>query len=227
MKNPENNNKDTIWLACGENCMPIDILRRHGRNAPSTPYSSGRSDIEHLSHFESTEYRDLLKNDYIIKANALTGECYLNIAKKSSGLCRPGRHQYLEFTHHNPDNEKDLKALQRRTDRMLTLRKINRPITFFYHHRSSTGFEETKSMIKKRFIGILDYYTNATALCYSQQIIEKEKQKGFDFLKTFGGKVNFCTLKTQNVWGGNNLNHFFGRNEDQILKRIFLGVLHL
>ena len=97
----EEKEERVTWLSCGENCMPIDVLRRHNLQAPSTPFSSCRSNIEHLLYFEENQYDKYLDSDYLIEANAWSSKCYLNIVKRSEGAFRQGRHSYLEFTHQN------------------------------------------------------------------------------------------------------------------------------
>ena len=72
------------WLVYGENCMPINLLRRFGFNAPSTPYSSCRSNIEHATYFENMNYSNLLEPCQMLKVNGFSGSCYINTAKMSS-----------------------------------------------------------------------------------------------------------------------------------------------
>ena len=126
------NDQIVTWLACGENCMPIHVLRRHNKLAPSTPYSAGRSDIEHLEYFETTNYTNFLNPSFLIEVNSFSNNCYVNVAKQSSGVCKPGRHLYLEMTHHNPLEYKDKEILDRRILRMINARTQNSPQCIFY-----------------------------------------------------------------------------------------------
>ena len=105
-------------VAYGENCMPINVLRRHNKIAPSTPFSAGRSDIEHLNCFERTNFKELLDKNYLIETNAFSGKCWLNLAKRSRGACRPGRHRYVEFTHHDPMKAEDKELINKRIKRI-------------------------------------------------------------------------------------------------------------
>ena len=199
------NKDDTIWLACGENCMPIDVLRRHKKDAPSTPFSTGRSDVEHLEYFERIKYSNFLNEDYLIKAHAFSDECYLNISKKSSGTCKPGRHSYFEFTHHNPVISEEREKLRRRAARMLDARKNQNNQVFFYHHRSTKGFEQTRGLIKQNFIKILSNYPSQTkAYCYSQKIVKIPNERGLQVTSTHNKRIIFFTYKTIHPWGGNN-----------------------
>ena len=207
---------DVNWLALGENCMPINVLRRHGKTAPSTPFSAGRSDIEHI------EYQSFLEPSYLTKVNAFTSESYINLAKKSTGKCKPGRHLYLELTHHNPFIHEDNLILKRRIQRMLRARNDNSHNFLFYHHRSTKGFLKTRAHIKKHMIAILNRYSkNTTAICYSQEIVSTKENRGINLRICAGGKIHFCTLKTLAPWAGKELDIFFGRTDDDLFVKLF------
>tara|TARA_B100000674_G_C37916140_1_gene951012 strand:- start:802 stop:1509 length:708 start_codon:yes stop_codon:yes gene_type:complete len=211
-----------IWLSCGENCMPINVLRRHNKKAPSTPFSTGRGDVEQIQYHEQTDYKNFLNPDYLIKADSYTNQCYLNISKKSSGACKPGKYFFLELTHHDPNSKADREAIERRINRMRDLKKTNEKIVLFYHHRSNRGFEKNREHIKKHFIKILERYSqSATALCYSQNIISTKEKKGLSLISSHQGRITFCTLNTHNPWAGNNLDFFFGRVDDNLFRKMF------
>ena len=40
------------WLSLGENCLPDNVLQRHGRKTLSTVFSSGRSNIDYAVSLE-------------------------------------------------------------------------------------------------------------------------------------------------------------------------------
>ena len=221
-RGPNHLTEQTTWLACGENCMPIDVLRRHKKNAPSTPYSTGRSDVEQLSYFEESMYSDFLNKDYLIKVNAFTDRCYLNIKKRSNGTCQPGRHYYLEFTHHDPTHSTDREKLKRRIDRMLQSREREEEQILFYHHRSTTGFKRADKLLKKHFIEILSRYKgSAKAYCYSQKLVRTSNERGLSIRSCHNDRILFFTLKTLHPWGGSNLDNFFGRNDEDLFNLIF------
>ena len=147
------NKNENVWLACGENCMPIDVLRRFKLNSPSNPFSSCRSTIEHLDYHEGTDYKNYLRRDFLVEANAFSEKCYLNLAKKCGEEFNPGRHKFLELTHHNPLEEKDRTTLERRIRRMLEARSKTETHIFFYHHRSMAGFgKKAKDELKKDLV---------------------------------------------------------------------------
>ena len=222
MKESNRRNDQTIWLPCGENCMPINVLRRHQKNAPSTPFSTGRSDIEHVEYFEKSNYKQLLNENYLIEANAYSEKCILNIAKKSSGIFRPGKHRYMEFTHHNPLLEKDREIIKRRAKRMISMRKLEVKKILFYHHRNIKGFTHTKEILKQKAKNILKNYNHSTKfIFYSQTIVAKDEDRGIEVNSTYNNKIIFCNLRTRVFWGGNDLKIFFGVVDEDLFTRMF------
>lgn len=213
---------DYVWLACGENCMPIDILRRNRLNSPSTPFSSCRSTIEHIHYHETNEYQNYLRQDFLVEANGFSERCYLNLANRSSKFFNPGRHRYLELTHHNPLENEARKTLRRRIKRMIEARSKSEMHIFLYHHRSVQGFKkQAKEQLKVKFESILRRYKNARALCYSQEIVKEKQERSIEIKETTKGALHFCTLKNLKSWAGNDLDQFFGKNDEDLFKRMF------
>ena len=220
--NQEDYDQKRIWFAFGENCMPIDVLRRHNKEAPSTPFSTGRLDIEHVEYFEKTDYKNLINPNYLIEANAFTDKCYLNVVKKSSGIFRPGRHKYVEFTHHDPTSEEDRLKLIRRIQRIKEARKSKIKKVIFYHHRSKSGFKYSKQRIKDSANNILSLYNEDTQfIAYSQTVVQNITDRGLKMTSTSKNRVIFCDFRTLNFWGGNNKDIFFGRNDDDLFGQMF------
>ncbi len=211
--------KRIIWFSCGENCMPIDILRRHNLEAPSTPFSSCRSNIEHLLYFEDNQYEKYIESDYLIEANAWSEKCYLNIAEKSEGNFRQGRHSYLEFTHQNLKNQEDINKLKRRITRQLNARSSSVHVVLFYHHRSRDGFINVEKTLIKNFERILSRYKNANALCYTQKIV-KSNERGINIKTNALNNIKLATLNTTMEWGGHNKDIFFGRHDDDLFGKL-------
>lgn len=214
---------EPTWYAYGENCMPINVLRRHKKNSPSTPFSAGRSDIEHIEYFERTGFKEFVDPNYIIEANAFnSNRCYLNIASKSSGSFKPGRHRYVEFTHHNPLEKKDKETLSRRVKRMINARKADNKKYLLYFHRGQHGFKYTKGKIKSLANSILDMYNEQTRIVtYAQTIVKDKEQRGVSTVITSNCRVIFFELKTLNLWAGYNKKIFFGKGDDDLFKLMF------
>ncbi len=51
---------ETVFLSFGENCLADNVLSRHDLKSFTTPYSHGRSCIEHILQLEYDRYKHLL-----------------------------------------------------------------------------------------------------------------------------------------------------------------------
>ena len=54
-----------VFLSFGENCLTDNILERHHIKSFSTPYSSGRSNIEYILQIERARFEDFLNPEYL------------------------------------------------------------------------------------------------------------------------------------------------------------------
>ena len=133
----------------------------------------------------------------------------MNIAEKSEGNFRQGRHSYLEFTHQNLKNQEDINKLKRRITRQLNARSSSVHVVLFYHHRSREGFSNVEKTLIKNFVRILSRYKNANALCYTQKIV-KSIQRGINIKTNAFNNIKLATLNTTMEWGGHNKDIFFG-----------------
>ncbi len=204
------------WLVYGENCMPINLLRRFGLNAPSTPFSSCRSNIEHIEYFEKTRYKDFFNPSFLLKANAFSGECILNISHRSSAPFSQGRHKYYECSHHDPEKNEERYKLENRISRIWKLQASRHPCVLFYNHRSDNGFGNLRGIIESGFNKVAANYGNAKTICITQKIVKTREDRGIIINRCRNQKVIFATFKTQSIWAGSNLDIFFGRVDDDL-----------
>ena len=126
----------TVVLSLGENCLADNILVRNGLKSFSSPYASGRSNIEYILSFENEQFADFLNPEYLVKENfdantiVVRNKKYLDLSNKYHNTVING----FEFTHHDVlDNQTVRETLQRRCERMLNLK--GKRIVFLYHHR--------------------------------------------------------------------------------------------
>lgn len=212
-----------IYLSLGENCLPDDILRRHGIKSFSTPYSPCRSNIDYALILEKTGYLDLLNSD------RLTVEDHFGkpVVRSREGFsCSKIYHAAhmngFEFTHHDPLNSlEDKESFQRKIDRLNNIRKIE-DICFFYFHRKNR--ESNIRKIRNGLLEFLDFYKNGSnevkACLFWQEQISDLNDRELVASSSFDGIFEFC-FKTENIWEGNDPEVFWGRvDEDLILKMI-------
>ncbi len=93
---------DTFYLSLGENCLPDNILRRHGLETFSTVYSSGRSNIDYALHLESEDYAYLLSQKYLYYDHVGAAKVVRNRRySKADDIYEALQSNGFEFTHHD------------------------------------------------------------------------------------------------------------------------------
>lgn len=156
---------EASWLAIGENCMPLNALRRFSLNSPSTPFSSARCCIEHVTWLESINYKGLLDQENLIERDSGRGDGRRYVyysAFQATNLFKHGPSRLLEFANQNPFQSSDNAMLLKRVDRMLRMRTSNTKKIFFYHHRSSTGYSpESSRVLFRGFKYLASLYANS------------------------------------------------------------------
>lgn len=128
-----------VYLSFGENCLTDDILKRHNIKSFSTPYSSGRSNIEYILQIERDRFADFLNPEYLFYAD-IEGEKVVRSRRYGNlrNTYNPMHMEGFEFTHHDVlGNNNAREKLARRARRMLRLR--NKTLNIFYHSRNCNG----------------------------------------------------------------------------------------
>ena len=191
--------------------MGINILRRFNLYAPSTPYSSARSNIDHFLHLERTNYVNFLDSRYHFTAKSWTKSSVYLSEPISSNLFNQGPRPYFEFSHHNPAVHEERLLLSKRVKRFLDYRDSLDEKVFFYHHRSNNGFnQKVINHLFNGFKSIQQLYSHSYFLCFTQHIINDSSQRGFRFYSP-NPSIIFFNLYTLKPWAGNNLDNFFAR----------------
>ena len=170
------------WLAIGENCMPLNALRRFSLNSPSTPFSSARCCIEHVTWLESINCKGLLDKENLISMDSGRGDAKRYVyysGFQATNLFKHGPSRLLEFAHQNPLQSSDNAMLLKRVDRMLRMRANNTKKIFFYHHRSSTGYSpESSRALFRGFKYLSGLYANSYFLCVTQRLVKSDLGRG-------------------------------------------------
>ena len=128
-------NKNKLYLSFGENCLTDEILSRYNLKSFSTPFSSGRSNIEYVLQIEKDEYKDFLNPDFMKygifnEKNVVRLTKYNEIKNQYHYMQMEG----FEFSHHDVlNNLKMREKIDRRVKRLLEAK--NKEVNIFYHHR--------------------------------------------------------------------------------------------
>ncbi|CAI2790390.1 Putative papain-like cysteine peptidase (DUF1796) [Serratia grimesii] len=222
----DNFNSEVLWISLGENCLPDDILRRHNRKSFSSVFSSGRSNIEYILQMEKDSYRNLLKKDNLKhfpdgEHSVVRSTFYKNCVGQYSERHMLG----FEFSHHDPLRVKeDNRAFKRRIARQLKYRG-NKNFVFFYHHRLTE--KSDLSLLRDNLKELLSFYNTKDCDCkvvlFYQNIISKNHEKGVNLTSHDTGLLEFECL-THEMWGGDDHDTFWAKNDDALFAKIFSTV---
>ena len=138
-----NRNKKTLFLSFGENCLPDNILARHSVKSFSTPYASGRSNIEYILQIEKDGFQDFLNPEFM-QYHDLGKKKVVRLSKydRIENTYYPLHSSGFEFTHHDVlQNKRARHTIAKRAKRMLGLK--NKQVNIFYHSRYNEHTDET------------------------------------------------------------------------------------
>lgn len=207
-----------IIISMGENCLTDDILSRNDLKSFSSPFSSGRSNVEYILSFEKEGYIDFLNPKYL-KYEEMNGskvarnKKYVTTKNKYYDFCMNG----MEFTHHDVINDpQKRKKIAKRCKRIQNL--ANKNIVFVYHNRYCK--ETDMNLIISYFEEIRQIYesrnNHVQIYIFTQKIVPTEGERHVECTKINGIKVYF--MHTLNVWEGGNQEIFWARCDNDLLK---------
>lgn len=220
-------NDKNIYFSLGENCLTDDILERFGLKSFSSPYSSGRSNIEYILAFERESFADLLEPAFLRYEEAKDGKRvvrnkkYVDVKNKYHTLCTNG----FEFTHHDPLKKKDHAAtMKRRYERLLNLK--NKNVFMLYHHRMHSDTDE--KMLEADLQSLAEIYeerdNNVFVYVFYQEIVEdpaarriERKEKCIKKDRLYLITYKFYTI---HEWAGTDQDIFWARSDDDLLKEM-------
>jgi len=212
-----------LWLSLGENCLPDDILKRHGRKSFSTPFSSGRTNIDYALELEKENFCNLLIKDNLCYGDAwgtrVVRSTYITKADDIYDVsCARG----FEFTHHNLiESQKDLDSYHRKVQRLIAIRN-RMDVVFLYHHRRNDKSDFNK-LIQKLCDFRLIYSTNnskAYIVLFHQSIVHQKDERRLE-IEFFDERFLEFKFHTEYVWGGNDSIIFYARNDEDLVTEMF------
>jgi hypothetical protein len=216
------NLSEVLWLSLGENCLPDDILDRHGLKGFSTPYSNGRSNLDYALALEKNNYEGLLSMQNL--AFGISDQKKV-VRSKLFNQCDPiynAMHMKgFEMTHHNViESEKARESFERKIQRQLEVRG-KKNIVFLYHHRINNNSDLDSIFRKAQEFSKI--YTRGkytcTVIVFSQKTIPAEEARRIYFRK-ISRSVHFFEFHTPVLWGGIDKDIFFARIDDDLIKKM-------
>lgn len=212
-----------LWLSLGENCLPDDVLKRHSRKSFSTPYSSGRSNIDYALQLEKTRYDGLLSKENLCFGDAWgTRVVRSSVIVDSDNIFEPGCSKGFEFTHHNPlESDSDRLSYERKVSRLLDIRG-KKNVVFLYHHRQNKN-SNTHQVIEK-LLEFSRFYSSEHAKCRIALFHQSASNSSLSRSLTIGFNsqtlIEFSFL-TEHIWAGADSRIFWGRNDDDLFEAMF------
>ena len=212
-------NAKTVILSLGENCLSDNILDRNDLKSFSSPYSSGRSNIEYILSFEDEGFADFLNPNYLKKEKLPDGNTvvrnkkYVTTVNSYNGSVANG----FEFTHHDVLSDVVSKeTIKRRCNRMLGLK--GKKIIFLYHHRMCD--ETDHSLLISHLNQIANIYesrgNDVSIYLFTQSIITDLNERRVEYNLDHG--IHNFVFYTLNEWAGDNEDIFWARCDDDLIK---------
>lgn len=212
--------KKSIYLSFGENCLTDDILKRYNIKSFSTPYSSGRSNIEYILQIEKDRFKNFLNPEYleydkVDEKQVARLNTYTKLINKYNEYHMKG----FEFTHHDVLGKlENRKKLQRRANRMLKLR--NKEINIFYHNRYNEFTNE--DMLIDHLLELKALYEKrgktVNVFMFSQVIINNAEDRKVDYYQIKG--INIYKFHVLNIWQGTDQDIFWAKCDDDLIKKM-------
>jgi hypothetical protein len=213
------NDRPTRWLALGENCLPDDILKRHGKKSFSTPFSSCRSNIDYALALDECDYATLLSPE---------GLCVRQVGSQKVVVqtriepCKPfyvqNSMQGFEFTHHDPlSSVEDRASFERKIARLISLRGSENCV-FLYLHRmnpltSLDHVRERLAAFSARYRGASNFVL--PVLFFQTLLSGAQPKRGLE-VSASGSLLEF-NFHTPATWGGTDPDIFWARRDDDLV----------
>ncbi|MDD2884820.1 MAG: DUF1796 family putative cysteine peptidase [Dechloromonas sp.] len=207
-----------VWLSLGENCLPDDILRRHGKKIFSSPYSNGRTNIDYALALESENYKNLISPAYLVRGEAfgqgVVRSTHYQCAPIFDASCSAG----FEFSHHDPLGSTDDRAsFQRKIDRLLKIRG-QESVVFLYHHRWTERSDLPR--LREKLQQFARFYTAPGVRCvmvlFYQNLTAPKETSYLTEWPVTGDQMEF-TFHTRDYWMGTDQEIFWARNDDALI----------
>lgn len=212
-------------LSFGENCLTDNVLERHGLKLLTTPYSHGRTTIEHILELERDDYRSLLDRERLERGEA-DGHPVVRLGGFGPLANRydPQHELGFEFTHHQVlDDPGDAERLRRRAEALVALRGRRR-VVLWYHHRQhgSTDRELLAAHLTELRARYSTPSIRSEVVCFTQELVDPDDDRRLTATSVDG--VPFYVLHTRARWEGADQDVFWARVDDDLIAAMVRAV---
>lgn len=207
-----------IVVSLGENCLTDNVLSRNDLKTFSSPFSSGRSNIEYVLNFEKENYSDFLNPHYLNyelcgKKEVPRNKKYVETKNVYHASCMNG----VEFTHHDVIcNTKKRTRIAKRCARLQDL--SNQNVVFVYHNRYCQETDK-KYLIScfKEIEQIYELRNNRVQIyIFTQGKVSVKEDRKIECEVI--GNIKMYTLYTLSIWEGDDEDIFWARCDDDLLQ---------
>lgn len=215
------------YLSFGENCLADDILSRYDLKSFSSPFASGRSNVEYILQIQKDMYKDFLNPEFLEYGNDWGREVvrlkkYNELSNVYDDSCMKG----FEFTHHDVIADEEKRAsIERRVRRMQSLK--NCTLYIFYYHRlcKDTDIDlliqhlnDLKTIYEKQCKKVY-------LIAFTQKLVSSEQERKVE--KKYIDGIYMYYFSTLNVWAGNNQDIFWARCDDDLISQMIHDIKKL
>lgn len=178
-----------LWVSIGENCLTQNIIRDLGLNTLHSPFSWGRSSIDHVLYFLETDFREALDIQHFQKSKrettvgfpgnvGLSNDNILQFAKVQSENIHDPWHDLFEWTHHDISQIEHYQQQEKRIQRFLSFKNVDNLIFLYFYKIDDVNNPDTERVIKKlqRFLSFFKGNNVHAALFYVNKNITDLKR---------------------------------------------------
>lgn len=212
-----------LYLSIGENCLPDNILQRHGIKSFSTPFSSGRGNLDYILALEKSNYNGLFDKANLTYEVDVNGKKVVrsNLITHCDNIYFLPHRSKLEFTHHDLiGSDTDRKNIQRRVKRMQKI-KGRKNVAFFYHYRINENSNPIALFRKADELAQL--YSRGRIRChiiiFTQKIISNPTERSV-YYKEISSRIHFYEFLTEKIWTGPDQDIFWAKMDDDLVKKM-------
>lgn len=203
------------WLSLGENCLPDDILNRHGLKSFSTPFSSGRTNIDYVLQASRSNFSGLMDPENLVRGHADGSDVVRSILYScDTEIYSPSVSCGFEFTHHDViSNESHRASFGRKIERWIDLRDSGEKAVFLYHHRT----QQTKppNRLFEKLSLLLDDFPTSHIVFFYQEIVRPEHRHVA--VRPIQDRLIVAKFATDCIWAGKDPNVFWARRDDDLV----------
>lgn len=213
--------QEKLYLSFGENCLPDNILDRHGLKSFATPFSHGQSNVEYILNLERDKYK------YFMDPGSMQ---YRTLGNKEVPVLMKYReinNDYfrfqkdgVEFTHHDVIKNAGLRtSMTRRVERLHRYIGRKRYI-ILYHHRLCEGTDQ--AMLVRHLGELKEIYAGgkgrAEVVCFTQRLVDNASDRKLAYELRDG--IHLFTFHTLQMWHGGDDEVFWARRDEDLVGRM-------